>query len=244
MPNVTSVWDFSPGETLTAAKLDDVNCGIHVFSGTATRDAAYGGSSERTLEEGEFCYLADSNTTQYYNGTSWVALGGGLTYLTGTTFVTATSFSLPNNTFSSTYTNYRILVNITAVSADSTFTVRMRASGTDDSSSNYQFALLGFDTGGTARNSSGITQTSISAGEQDTGTVRYYFTADIMNPQATAPTLFNMQYGFVDQGNTYTAARMGLGLFTATTSFDALSFISSTASSITGNYRVYGYATS
>jgi hypothetical protein len=71
MPNVTSVWDFSPGDTLTAAKLDDVNCGIHVFSGTATRDAAYGGSGERTLAEGEFAYLADSNVTQYYDGAAW-----------------------------------------------------------------------------------------------------------------------------------------------------------------------------
>jgi hypothetical protein len=85
MPNVTSVWDFSPGETLTAAKLDDVNCGIHVFSGTATRDAAYGGSGERTLSEGEFAYLADSNTTQFYDGSSWLTLGGKIGQVVSTT---------------------------------------------------------------------------------------------------------------------------------------------------------------
>lgn len=239
----TTVPKFTAGQVLTAAQQTGINTGIPVFATTTTRDAAFGGSN-KVLAEGQFAYIEASNTTQYYDGAAWQTVGGGLTYLTGTTFATATSFSLPNGTFSSTYTNYRILVNITAVSADSTFTVRMRASGTDDSSSNYQFALQGFDTAGTARNASGITQTSISAGEQDSATVRYYFTADVMNPQATAPTLLNIQYSFVDQANTYTAGRMGLGLFTATTSFDALSFISSTASSITGNYRVYAYATS
>lgn len=98
MPNVTSVWDFSPGETLTAAKLDDVNCGIHVFSGTATRNAAYGGSGQRTLAEGEFAYLADSNTTQYYDGSSWLSLGGKIgqivsTAKTDTFSTTSTSFT-------------------------------------------------------------------------------------------------------------------------------------------------------
>lgn len=108
MPNVTSVWDFSPGETLTAAKLDDVNCGIHVFSGTATRDAAYGGSGERTLAEGEFAYLADSNTTQYYDGSSWLSLGGKIGQIVSTA---------KTDTFSTTSTTF---VDITGLSASIT----------------------------------------------------------------------------------------------------------------------------
>jgi hypothetical protein len=40
------------------------------------------------------------------------AVGGasGLAFVTGATFTTATSFSLPTDTFASTYKNYRMIV--------------------------------------------------------------------------------------------------------------------------------------
>lgn len=74
MPAATSVWDFSDGEILTAAKLDDVNCGVHVFTNSTTRTAAYGGTGERTLAAGEMSYLLDTGKIEVYNGTSWVSI--------------------------------------------------------------------------------------------------------------------------------------------------------------------------
>jgi hypothetical protein len=46
--------------------------GVKVFSSAAVRDAAYGGAGEPTLEEGEACYLADTNLVLVYDGSNWV----------------------------------------------------------------------------------------------------------------------------------------------------------------------------
>lgn len=74
MPAVTSVWDFSDGAILTANQLDDVNCGVHVFTNSTTRTAAYGGSGERTLAAGEMSYLLDTGKIEVYNGSAWVSI--------------------------------------------------------------------------------------------------------------------------------------------------------------------------
>jgi hypothetical protein len=74
MPAATSVWDFSDGEILSASKLDDVNCGVHVFTNSTTRSAAYGGTGERTLAAGEMSYLLDTGKIEVYNGTSWISI--------------------------------------------------------------------------------------------------------------------------------------------------------------------------
>jgi hypothetical protein len=67
---------FTAGQILTAAQQTQINTGIPVFATTTTRDAAFGGAGEKTLAEGQFAYLEDTNTTQYYDGAAWVAVGG------------------------------------------------------------------------------------------------------------------------------------------------------------------------
>jgi len=64
------------------------NSGIPVFATTVTRDAAFGGTGEKTLAEGQFAYLEDTNTTQYYDGAAWQSVGvsPGLVFLTGATW--------------------------------------------------------------------------------------------------------------------------------------------------------------
>jgi hypothetical protein len=74
----TKVPTFASAEVLTAANTNLLSNGIPVFSGTATRDAAFGGSGEKTLAEGQFAYLEDSNTAQFYDGSNWLGIGGKL----------------------------------------------------------------------------------------------------------------------------------------------------------------------
>ena len=62
---------FTAGQILTAAQQTQINTGIPVFATTVTRDAAFGGTGEKTLAEGQFAYLEDTNTTQYYDGAAW-----------------------------------------------------------------------------------------------------------------------------------------------------------------------------
>jgi len=73
---ITGTKSWVSGETVTAAGVNQyLMRGVKVFADAATRDAAYGGSGEPTLEEGEVCYLLDTNQTLAYNGSSWSPIG-------------------------------------------------------------------------------------------------------------------------------------------------------------------------
>jgi hypothetical protein len=65
--------DFQTGEVLTAADVDGyLMQGIWVFDDAAARDAAV-----TSPEEGNACYLKDTNEVLTYSGSVWVAVGGG-----------------------------------------------------------------------------------------------------------------------------------------------------------------------
>ena len=72
---VTTTYDFVANQILTAAQMDNVNCGIPVFASTTTRDAAFGGAGEKTLAQGQFCYLESTGKLQVYTGSSWTNVG-------------------------------------------------------------------------------------------------------------------------------------------------------------------------
>jgi hypothetical protein len=69
----TSVPKFSAGEVLTAANQNiSAGTGVPVFVSTAARDAAFGGTGEKDLADGQFCYLeVTPKRFQVYNGTGW-----------------------------------------------------------------------------------------------------------------------------------------------------------------------------
>ena len=64
--------DFVTGEVLTAADVDGyLMQNIWVFASAAARTSAV-----TSPQEGNFSYLKDTNSTEYYTGSAWVALGG------------------------------------------------------------------------------------------------------------------------------------------------------------------------
>ena len=88
----TAVPVFTAGQVLTAAQQNQINTGIPVFATTVTRDAAFGGTGEKTLAEGQFAYIEATNATQYYDGAAWQAVDtGGMTLLSTTTLSGATT---------------------------------------------------------------------------------------------------------------------------------------------------------
>jgi hypothetical protein len=72
---VTTVPVYTAGEVLTAANMNITNSGIPVFATTVTRDAAFGGSGEKTLAQGQFCYLESTGKLQVYTGSAWSNVG-------------------------------------------------------------------------------------------------------------------------------------------------------------------------
>jgi hypothetical protein len=72
---VTTVPVYVAAEVLTAADLNITNSGIPVFATTVTRDAAFGGAGEKTLAQGQFCYLESTGKLQVYTGSAWSDVG-------------------------------------------------------------------------------------------------------------------------------------------------------------------------
>jgi len=93
----TSVPAFTAGQVLTAAQDTGINTGIPVFASSTERDAAFGGTGEKTLAEGQMAYLEDTNETQYYDGAAWASIGGGGGVLQVQSTVKTDSFSTAAN---------------------------------------------------------------------------------------------------------------------------------------------------
>ncbi len=101
MPNTqTSVPVFTAGQILTAGQVTQINTGIPVFATTVTRDAAFGGTGEKTLAEGQFAYIEATNAFQYYDGAAWQAVVSSATKI-GQVVSTAKTdtFSTSSTTF-------------------------------------------------------------------------------------------------------------------------------------------------
>lgn len=97
----TFVPSYVAGEVLTAADLTVTNSGVPVFATTATRDAAFGGAGEKTLAEGQMCYIETApKRFQVYNGTAWIDYFAEWTSYTPT----LTNMTQGNGTITARYT--------------------------------------------------------------------------------------------------------------------------------------------
>lgn len=86
---------FNTGDVLTAAQVQYnlQNQTIMYFANATARDAAL---TAPIRQEGMFAYLADTNTTVYYDGTAWQSFGtGDVTGLTAGNGITITNASGP-----------------------------------------------------------------------------------------------------------------------------------------------------
>lgn len=174
---------------------------------------------------------------------SFAASAGALKYLTGGSFTSVSAVSLAANTFTATYRNYLININITASSDGVALNWRGRTSGTDNSNASYSFAFRG------ARYTDGNATTGGNGTGQTAGRLNYLInpgsnslTATFFAPQLSSITSFvatTTGRGVADPAG----ALQGGGFFDNTTSFDALSFYPATGT-ISGTYEVYGYAIS
>ena len=93
---------FTTGEVLSAGDTNGyLMQGINVFASAAARDAAI-----TSPQEGQACYLKDTDAVQTYSGSAWVAVGGSAP-------TSASAQTLTNQT--TTSTSYTGLATATAV---------------------------------------------------------------------------------------------------------------------------------
>ena len=195
-----------------------------------------------------------------YSGTDWVPLASEVTNLSGyytkgevdtnfrtkastglvllntQTFSAVGSVSLPQDTFTSTYDNYRMTIRF-RTSTGAELRWRGRVAGSDNTTANYVYQI--FENYGNAITATrAIGQTSGYAGYCDGGTGDHALILEMIDPKATQPTAL---FGNEIRGYSGTPLNMQtFSGFTATTSFDSATFFPS-GGTITGTLSVYGY---
>lgn len=101
------------------------------FANAAARDAAL---TAGIVQEGMFAYLADTNSTVFYNGTAWEAFGDQtLATLTSPKEVNTTSATAATGTVNVDVVTSSVLIYTTNASANWTLNVRGNSTTTLDS---------------------------------------------------------------------------------------------------------------
>jgi hypothetical protein len=234
---VTTVPVYVAGEVLTAADLNITNSGIPVFADSTARTAAFGGTGEKVLAEGQYAYLESDNSTSVWDGAAWqpVGVAPGLVLVKTQTIGTAVASVTVSDAFSATYDNYLITVTGGAGSTSDNVGLQFGATATGYYSSvfavNYSSGSL---TGARNNNATSLT----FAGYMNANGIM--FNISVTNPFLAKNTGYSGAYMAID-----TAAGSGTyaGFLNNTTSYTAFTLIP--VGTLTGGtIRVYGYANS
>lgn len=234
----TTVPTFTAGQILTADQQNQsARTGVPVFATTVTRDAAFGGTGEKTLAEGQMCYV-EGTGFQTYNGTAWVTWGttpatGGLELISSTTIGNAVSSVAISNVFSSTYDNYRVIISGGAGSTNNYLNMQMGATTTGY----YAWGVSG------TYNSNTVT----GDGESNVANFRYvaaYSTnsiwgvVDLSGPNLAKNTHYNAA---ISLSNTIDAALWYNGYLADTTQYTGFTLLAISGTITGGTVKVYGY---
>jgi hypothetical protein len=238
----TFVPAYVAGEILTAANLSVTNSGIPVFADSTARDAAFGGTGEKVLAEGQYAYLESTNATQFYDGAAWQAVGvsPGMVLVATASPSAVASVSI-DNCFTSTYQNYRIVFALTgATGITAALSMKLRASGTDTSTNYVSQLFEAYSATSTSTlNPSGTDEwyvANLAPGQLDSA-----FAIDIYRPQTATKTSYS-GLSTVNYPSPFVLQTIG-GVQTDSTQFDGATF-SFASTNFSGNIRVYGYANS
>jgi hypothetical protein len=239
MPNTqTSVPAFTAGQVLTAAQMTEVNTGIPVFATTTTRDAAFGGTGEKTLAEGQMAYVENLSGVaqlQYYDGAAWVSLAApALIKIAGETSFSAATNVYANDIFTSSYNFYRVVTRYyTSLSGNSLF---MRLQGL---AANYNYQTID------AGNVTVAASRSTGQGEWNVGgaTNGAYWSQSIVDlgfPNTAEPTTM-LCHAHRNAGAYTSPDYQGrAGNNSNATAYNGIELLV-TSGTMTGSYTVYGY---
>ena len=187
----TTVPTFTTGQVLTADQMNQsARTGVPVFADSTARDAGFGGSGEKTLAEGQLCYLESTNVVQFYDGSTWKTLAPGGVVQTVSTIKTD-SFSTTSTTFVDVT---GVSVSITPTSASNN--VLVMVSGVNGSNGVDNFTPINLVRGSTA-----IAQSTGNANfaatlnliNQSTGITLPFSIVFLDSPATTSSTTYKLQ---------------------------------------------------
>jgi hypothetical protein len=204
--------DFTTGEVLTAGDVDGyLMQGIWVFASAAARDAAV-----TSPQEGNACYLKDTNEVLTYSGSAWAAVGGGgggklLQVVQG-------SYSTPTTITTTTMTDTGLSLSITPTSATSKILVLVNQLWLFEKTTNEQGTAMRILRGATevfttgSVNTAGYLYLTTTTGIATGGVVALSY---LDSPATTSATTYKTQGRLqVASGSLYYQSNSGTSIIT------------------------------
>ena len=230
----TFVPAYIAGEVLTAADLSVTNSGIPVFADSTARTAAFGGTGEKVLAEGQYAYLESDNSTSVYDGSNWVAVGAsGLVLVKSETVGSAVASVTVSNAFNATYNAYKIIATDVAASGNGILQFAFTGLTTGYYGSLIYASFAAGSVGGLGFNN--VSSWTYSGGMDS---AKLYCSIECIDPFLAKPTSFVAQ--FTDNNNSGSM----VGKQTSNTSATGFTITPSTGTITGGTIKVYGYANS
>ena len=235
--------NWAEAELVTEALFQDIaDSLVFIYSSDSAANSAL-----TNKVEGSIYYNTTTNSLMAWSGAAWVAVGTtpGLNYITGGTVSGATGIDI-DNCFTSTYRNYVLYFDGVGVdSGAEQLRLQMNASSSHDTTANSDWA--------------GTTEYYISgAGSSVTAYIdiayfelvgnfikdsHFSVVVDFLAPQATAATQIYSKlathYNDTEQGTVQLA-----GVKDETTAFDGFYLYCDDTQTMTGTWKLYGYANS
>ena len=230
--------EFTTGDVLTAADANGYLASqvVMVFASAAARTSAIA-----SPQEGMISFLKDTNSTEYYSGSAWVAIGGGTS---GMTLIARTPFSgvasqAFDNVFTSSYFNYLVVIeDIYAATSSDDLHLQFRYAGPTTQTASYYGSSFSVPFSGatatTASNNASQMTISVITGSSGTPASGHFFVNNVGN-SSLIPN-FRGQYTDSDAnqisfGGNINVARTYTGFL-----------LKSSSTNITGNVSIYGLA--
>jgi len=182
----------------------------------------------KSFTSGQILTAADTNA---------YLTNAGLVYVTTATPTAATTVGI-NGCFTSTYTNYRVIVTPISATGATDIDIRLRVGGVAVAAANYYMTNI-FSGAGVITSTSENGRTSFrgmnlgAAGNGPYNSLAF----DIFGPAAIQETRYQMQSG--GWNGTNILNRSAIGFHALATAYDGIEFIGSSA--ITATITVFGY---
>jgi hypothetical protein len=183
--------------------------------------------------------LALSASAFIYEAGGITATASGLTLVSSQTFTAASTVSMAAGTFTSTYLNYKVFINISAASTTQALNMRVNASGSPQTTSAYFQARYLFNGGSTVNNNG---DSSADINRVRNANVLGSNVIDVFHPADSSRTTSWTYMGNGETASGSSSATAGGGFYNVAAAHDGLTFV--VGGTITGTLRAYGYADS
>jgi hypothetical protein len=227
--------NFVTGDVLTAADTNGyLMQGVWVFANAAARTSAV-----TSPQEGNFSFLKDTNSTEYYDGAAWVAVApasGGMTSIASGSLSTGT---LSLTGISGSYKDLRLVLRNYYQSTASTFKV------TVNSVTSYDWIQMVTATasGGSTQFETGLTQTNIntSYNSPSTSSTASAFSANFYDyTNTTANKLIDIDFGYIKNTGGARELVQTSAIANTTAAITSITLTQSAGTFSGGTYILYG----